>query len=339
MKDVYQMLNEVDIDLMEYDIPELTSYEKKKMKKRMTKKIQNRARQSRSKLWAISAAVLIILSLGIGMQPTALAKMPILGPILEHYLGMDDGQPLENYKTILGQSIENEQGSITLNEVIIDEGRLLINSTFETRSDNIKLENVNPFPAISINGEEVSANGGGDVEQLGDSTYSLFSSMDVQDLDLSKPLEIKIAYEDLGRGVSDKEEWAFEFMASGESLLAESKTIPINQQFSLQNGQRVVVEELILSPVSSTLKYHIYSNKGMNYEFDVRLLVEDEMGKIYEPQEELTLAKGAYIRFEVLAEEISTLKITPFVISGKEGEEKTDYHEMLYKEAFEVKIK
>lgn len=338
MKDVYQMLNEVDVDTMEYDIPELTRFEKKRMKKRIKKKIQKRTTKSRSKLWAISAAALIILSLGIGMQPTALAKMPILGPLLEQYLGTDDGQTLESYKTILGQSIENEQGTITLNEVIIDEGRLLINSTFETRSDNVKLENVNPFPAIFINGEEVSGNGGGDVQQLGDSTYSLFSSMDVQALDLGKPLDIKIIYEGMVPSMWDKEEWTFEFTASGETLLAVSKTIPINQQFSLKNGQRVVVEELYLTPVSSTLKYRLYSNNDLDYEFDVRLLVEDEMGKIYEPQEELTLTRDAYFRFEVLEEDISKLKVTPFVISGKEGEEKTDYHEALNEEAFEVEI-
>ena len=339
MKDVYQMLNEVDVDMMEYDIPELTSFEKKRMKKRIKKKIQKRTTKSRSKLWAISAAALIILSLGIGMQPTVLAKMPILGPLLEHYLGMEDGQTLESYKTILGQSIENEQGTITLNEVIIDEGRLLINSTFETRSDNIKLENVNPFPTILINGEEVSGNGGGDVQQLGDSTYSLFSSMDVQALDFGKPLDVKIIYEGIVPSLWDKEEWTFEFRASGEALLAVSKTIPINQQFSLENGQRVLVEELVLSPVSSTLKYHLYSNNDLDYEFDVRMLVEDGTGKVYESQEERTLGKDAYFRFEALAEDISTLKVTPFVISGKEGEEKTDYHEVLDMEAFEVEIK
>lgn len=339
MKDVYQMLNEVDIDLTEYDIAELTSFEKKRMKKRMKKKRHKPATQRRSKLAAILAAALMIVSLGIGMQPTVLAKMPILGPLLEQYLGMDDSQTLENYKTILGRSVENEQGRITLNEIIIDEGRLLINSTFEAHSDKTSLEQVNPFPIVSINGMEIPASGGGDVQQLGDSTYTLFSSLDIQEVDISKSLDIELVYKELGRVDASDGEWIFEFTASGEALLAVSKTIPINQQFSLRNGQRIEVEELILSPASSTLKYHIYSNNDLDYEFDVLLLVEDELGKVYEPQEELTSAEDAYFRFEVLPEDVSTLKITPLIISGREGEEKTDYREVLSEETFEVKIK
>lgn len=339
MKDVYQLLNEVDVDLEEYDIPELTGFEKKKMKKRMKKKLHKRPIISRSTFVAITAAAFILFSVGIGTQSNAWANMPILGPLLEHYLGTDEDNTFDSYKTVVGHTAKSEQGDITLNEVMIDEGRLLINSSFQPRSDSQQLDELNPFPTVWINGQEVSANGGGDVVQLNDSTFALFSSMDIQGLDLSQAMEIKIVYSDVGRDSLIKGDWTFEFMASGEALLAESKIIPINREFTLANGQRVEVAELIVSPVSSTLRYHIYSTNGLEYEFDVRFGVEDENGKIYEPTAENTLTEDAYFRFEVLTEEVSSLKITPFIISGKEGEEKTNLHHLLEEEAFEVNLR
>jgi hypothetical protein len=141
-------------------------------------------------------------------------------------------------------------------------------------------------------------------------------------------------YEDIG--VAGK--WVFAFQASGESLFADRETIPIAKVFYLENGQKVSVDELVLTPASTTLNYRMYGEKENVYEYDVLFMVEDETGQKHNPAGASTAGRNSHIRLEVLDQKIEKLIITPYVISGKEGKEKTDYYRVLTEETFEVNL-
>lgn len=332
MKNLYKALNDVDVDTTEYRFEELTDIEKKRMKKRLNKKLGSRKRGRKLKVGGIAAAVMMMVI--IGTNPTTLAKVPIIGSLLEDYLRVDADKTLVDYKTVLGQTVKHKEVEMTLNEVLIDEGRLVINSTLHL-DKNISEQSLSPFPSIYIDGEEI-VGGGGNVEKINDATYTLFSAKNTQDMDLNKKLEVKIVYKDVA-GISGK--WVFEFQTSGESLFAKAKTISIDKEFSLENGQRIIVDEIVLTPASTTLHYQMLGEREHDFDYDVHFRVKDEMGKQYGPTSGVTSSGNSHIRFGVLDEKVTELTITPFLISGKEGKEKTDYYEVLTDEAFEVELK
>lgn len=332
MKNLYKALNEVDVDTTEYPSEELTDLEKKRMKKRLNKKIGSRRRGRMLKVGGIAAAVMMMVI--IGVNPTTLAKVPIIGSLLENYLRVNGDRTLEDYKTVLGQTVKHKEVEMTLNEVLIDEGRLVINSTLQS-DKNISERSLSPFASVYIDGEEVIGGGGGNVEKINDATYTLFSAKDTQDMDLNKNIEVKIVYKDIG-GISG--EWVFEFQTSGESLFAEASRISIQKEFSLENGQQFIVDEIVLTPASTTLHYQMLSEVEFDFDYDVHFIVEDETGKEYDPTSAATLSRNSHMRFGVLDERVTKLTITPYLISGKEGKGKTDYYKLLTDEAFEVEL-
>lgn len=333
MKELYRVLNEVDVDTTEYPSEELTDLEKKRMKKRLNKKLGSRKWGRKLKVAGIAVAVMLMVI--IGTNPTTLAKVHIIGALLEDYLRVDGDRTLEDYKTVIGQTVKHRQGEMTLNEVLIDEGRLVINSTFHS-DKGILEKSLSPFSRVYIDGEEVIGGGGGNVEKVNDSTYTLFSAMDTQDIDLNKNLEVKIEFEDIGQITG---EWVFEFRVSGESLFAEAKKISINKEISLENGQQIIVDEVVLTPVSTTIYYQMFSDEKYVYDYDVHFIVEDEKGKEYEPVSGSTLGENSHLRFGAIDDAITTLKIAPYLISGKAGEGRLEYYKVLTDEAFEVELK
>ena len=58
-----------------------------------------------------------------------LADIPIIGNALEKFVYSQEGS-LSDYKTVIGDSVKDNGVKVTLNEIILDEGQLLISSTF-----------------------------------------------------------------------------------------------------------------------------------------------------------------------------------------------------------------
>lgn len=58
----------------------------------------------------------------------------VIGVIVFYYLFNKDLN-FETYKTVVGKTTENSLGSLTLNEVIVDDNQILLNATFKPEND------------------------------------------------------------------------------------------------------------------------------------------------------------------------------------------------------------
>lgn len=73
--------------------------------------------------------------------------------------------------------------------------------------------------------------------------------------------------------------------------------------------------------------------------YDTLFIVKDQDGKELKITSGHTMVKDNYFRYDALDENITKLQITPYLISGYEGEEKTDFRKVLEEESFEIDIK
>ncbi|MEO4055171.1 DUF4179 domain-containing protein [Solibacillus sp. CAU 1738] len=275
MKDILKELNNEKIDFDQFEKQSLTDIEKKVIKKRIKKKLNGR-RSMPVKIISLVASIALVSIIAVNSN-FALANISIIGEKLEAFVYSKAGT-LTDYKTIVGESVEDNGVKVTLNEIILDEGQLLISSTFHT---NFKGDDLayNWFTDIDvyIDGQKIEMGGGGGPREITESYINYFWAADIGDIDLKNEKAIRIVFNDLERSDSEKimkGKWKFKFKASGENLIASTNRIPINHSFTLENGQNIVVEELILTPITSKLVY-----KMTNISEDLFFKIEDEYGE------------------------------------------------------------
>lgn len=316
MKELFEKMNDEKINFDEYEEYPLANFEKKSIKKRIKKKL-NRRRSIPVKTLSAVASLALVLTIAVNSN-FALADIPIVGEKLESFVYSQAGT-LSDYKTIIGDSVEENGVKVTLNEVILDEGQLLISSTFHTKLANNDLV-YNWFSDIDvyIDGQKIQQGGGGGPQEITESYINYFWTADIGQMDWQKEKSIRIVFNDLRRSDSEKMlkgKWSFKFKASGENLIANSTKIPINHSFTLENGQNIKLEELIVTPVSSKLVY-----KMSNIHDDVYFKIENEQG---EAIQEILMAKQFHVenynRFAAI--EGGKIRIIPIMSKEKHAQE------------------
>ncbi len=325
------------IDNIDIPVEKLMTREKAAMfqgKKR--RKVRRTTKRS-----ILIACGLCLTLLGFGFVSTgmaeALSNLPIIGSALEEFVYSKE-RSLQDYKTVIGESVEDNGMKVTLNEVILDEGQLLISSTFHTELTDEDLD-YNWFSDIKIylNGSELNGARGGRLQEITHSTVNYFWTAELPNSNLQDNQRIKIVFNNLERSDSKKMtkgKWSFEFTASGEKLMENRKSILIDKHFTLEDGQKIEVEELVVTPVSTRLNY-----KMENFTEDVLFKLEDQNGMEIQEFSASTLGFSNYNRFVALEDHVTKLKVIPYIDSHEAGGTIEENETILYDEIFEIDIK
>ncbi|MEH7385416.1 DUF4179 domain-containing protein [Bacillus sp. JJ1521] len=332
MKNLFESLNDEKINLSEFKDGQLADIEKKATKKRIKVKLKSRSR-NKKRILAVAASLMVITILGMNTNYT-LANIPVIANALEKFVYSQEGS-LSDYKTVIGESVESNGVKVTLNEIILDEGQLLISSTFHTDLlDSDLAYNWYSNIEVYINGKKLDFGGGGGPEEITNSAVSYFWASDIKNINLQDNQQIKIVFNNLERSDSKeliKGQWSFEITASGEKLMADKKSIPINKYFTLTNDQKVTVEELVLTPVSTMITYNM-----KNISNDLYFRIEDQNGVELQELSGRISDYSSVIRFRALEENITKIRVIPYIYSNDTGVDRNE--EILYDEVFEINI-
>lgn len=252
---IYKDLNEINIDLEQYEEHNLTNFEKKKSEKRILKKIRKQKPTHMKKYLGVTAA--IILATGISVSPggVSIANMPFVSGLIEDYIGSKENMDYTTYKTAIGTTAENEYGKMTLNEVLIDGGRLLISSTFEpTEGINFDYQ-MHPMPKVLINGQNLTSTTGGQSIEINNSMFTIYNDIELTEIPIGETIRFHIEYDHLDFELPMDHPWIFDIEVPTEQLAAASKTITFNQEIQIGNGQSIRLEKMIVTPISTVLYY------------------------------------------------------------------------------------
>ncbi|GKU83042.1 DUF4179 domain-containing protein [Niallia sp. NCCP-28] len=332
MENLFERVNEENMDLSEFEGNPLTDVEKKAIKKRIKTKLKRKSGKKR-KVFAAVASLSIILLIEMNSN-YALADIPVIGNALEKFVYSKEDS-LHNYKTVIGETVEDNGMKVTLNEVLLDDGQLLISSTFHTNLTNKDLD-YNWFSDIDvyINGKKSELSGGGGPNEITNSAVKYFWTTDLQNINMKDNQKIKIVFHNLERSDAKKiikGKWRFTFNASGKKLAANEKIIPIDRSFTLEDNQKVTIEKLIITPVSTKLTYKINTA-----DTDLSFRMHDQNGVELQGFSASTSGYDNYNRFIALQSTVPKLKVIPYITSYDE----IDINEkILYDKVFEIKVK
>ncbi|MEY9972504.1 hypothetical protein ABH966_002879 [Lysinibacillus sp. RC46] len=212
--------------------------------------------------------------------------------VIVYYFLFKKDLNFEAYKTVIDKTTENSLGRLTLNEIIIDDNQILLNATFKpVKGLNFDYQ-IFFFPQVFVNGKEFTVRNGGQTVQQSDKTYTIYSSVKLSELPEDKILNLDIRYNDWNGEKKIDEPWEFQVEASQEHLQEDRKVFPVEKKVKLLDGQEITIEEVVTTPISTTIYFHseksllnealhfkIQSVTGESWAFNVAYPLNEEYTK------------------------------------------------------------
>lgn len=296
MKDIYELLNDIDIDESEFEEMEVSELEKAKVKNTLKKSI-NKKRKMKS--WKRNVAVASII---VGLSATtfelafpAYAKnIPVIEDIFRFFdngrtessIDSNDVKDKEkglyyDYKKFsneINMTKESNGIKITVNDAVFDGKTVSITYSIESEQDLGE----NAFiDAPDIEG--IGAMGGsGKTTKIDKNNYVgilTLSNLEDKTLDVANIKWNIDSIQNPDNQTEIKGDWNFDF-----SLNTVNSTMQLSDGSSEQNGVKVNIEKISVTPMSFIVYYdQIVSEKVRNKwdGVDVELEIKDDLENVY----------------------------------------------------------
>lgn len=160
---LYKELNDVKMDLSEFEQAELSDHEQKRVLKRVKKQISSKKHTTNWYRAGIATALICVISVALTLDKDrgTIASMPFIGEAIEKYISQIETLDYSSYKTAIGESAENAYGKLTLNEIMMDDRRIYLSATYEP-ADHIDFDyRTYLAPTVKINGVDYTDTMGG----------------------------------------------------------------------------------------------------------------------------------------------------------------------------------
>jgi len=290
----------------------------------------------------VAVAAVVAVAMGITLFGTSFGTEVIANVRLAifdigEHLGIN--KDLEDYTTVVNSSVSKEGITVQLNEVILDKDEIIVSTTTKSDGGLGESGNLLLFGDIYINGRRISSGSSGGSKQIDE--YTMESVLGYQ-LDKELPegdLNIEIRYNDalIPNVKESKGPWKFEFKANGNALAQNTNSVELNNSFTLENGQKVILNEYRSNDIGQKIYYSV-ENKDKPY--DIELRGYDDLGnevRFYSSSE--SKVDGIIKNETTISEEAKLLTLTPYAVALPEesGRMSNDYKQV--GEEFIIEIK
>ena len=318
MKDIYELLNDVNVDDHEFEEMAVTEFEKAKVKSTLKKSIVKKKKRMGWKMNIAVAAVVVGLSTAaVGLTfPAYASNIPLIGDIFR-FLDNEKTGLYDNYKeysTEMNLSQDSNGIKITINDAIFDGETVAITYSIESNRDL---------------GEDLymrSADIKGSTGMTGSSRITKIEKYHYVGLDKITPSGLTSDTADIKWKIgsilrTDTEEkikgnWKFAF-----SLPATDSQIQLTNQSVEQNGVTVTIDKVAFTPMSFIVHYNQHATQQVQdkwHEAYVELEVKDDVGNVYSGEGNGGSGTDAYTMnwsktFEKLDPNATKLMVTPHV--------------------------
>lgn len=276
----YQLANEIQTELftdrdclMEaLDDLELRRYQKTVLEKIQKERKRERMRLGRRSAVACAAVVLIMGATMFGGEVHAAIRQ--ISWSLSNALGLS--ADLEAYRDVVNTSVTDHGYVLTLQEAVVSEEKLAVNYTIQ-REDGAAFEEILvPSGSVYVNGKPMLNGAGGSAGYLDQEQKIVGAeiSYELPGMDLSSENEFRLVVDSLGYENGLRGRWEFAFEADGAELIADTKRISLQKEFTLPDGVTVTLEELTLNDLEQRIPYR--TSKRTDYILQV--IAEDSKG-------------------------------------------------------------
>lgn len=283
MKDIYELLNDVNVDDKEFEEMEVTEFEKAKVKRTLKKSMINKKKRMGWKKNIAAAAMVVGLStaaLGLAF-PAYAGNIPVIGDIFK-FLDNDRTGMYDSYKefsTELNLTQESNGIKMTINDAVYDGKTVAITYSIESERDLGELVKLNDMATIRKG--NYGMGGRSQISKIDDTHYVGLDEVTFFDL-TSDTIDIKWNVDRFFLHDTDEEvkgKWDFVF-----SLKATDNQVLLSNESAEQNGVRVSVEKVTFTPMSFIVYYDQLLSEQAKRKWnnvDVGIEVRDDLGNVY----------------------------------------------------------
>lgn len=273
---IYNELNEIAVDLSEFEEATFTKLENKRVQKLVKKKLKL---VKPTKGVGVAAATLAIGLVAMNQQ--TIANMPFIAALLEDWQVTEqvDWSP---YKTVIGETRTTEMGDLTLNEVIVNYDKIMISATFEKNEGIAFSYRHQLIPTVIINGEKFERTAAQSIEQ-NSSMYTIYNEVTLAEPVVADNLDIQIIYDEMYtpqtktlEGETLEQPWVFDIKASQLNVQNETTMHDLQETIQLQNGEQLVIDRIVTTPISTIIYY-----SGFASDHSPNILLYDAEGNSY----------------------------------------------------------
>jgi hypothetical protein len=247
MKNIYEALNEVEIDLSMYEEEKLSILEEKRIMNNVLKNIRkNGTAKKKRVVVAVITFLLAASSLTIIANPTFAQNSSIIKKFVSKFLS-GNSESIDNYVSQIGQSKTINGAKITLKEVVLDNNALTIAYIIEGAKDTVRIEDT-----VYINGKELKGGGGSRVYEYEDENkVVVLSENGVVGLEIPEVVDLKISTYALDTSNKTVE---FNMTVSKEKLNAVSNKIKLDKVLNSGIGT-LKIKEFSTTPINTYVTY------------------------------------------------------------------------------------
>lgn len=297
-KDIYEMLNEVDMKLETFSYEKLSEIENRRVKSKILKTIKKKPAKWKSTLVAASICLLV----GIGGISVATAAGVL--PIPENFktiLGLDSNEKV-NVANNMGKSLhvadENRGYKIAVEGLVKDDTNIILVYKIEKENGGTLGEKGEICTGVNFDDAESSnvTNGtlGKKIEQKYNSHSILYCTTfsAVENISKNKKLEISLKNMELSfrkKRVEVKGKWNFEIPIDDKESFVD---LAHHQMISL-GTHRAQIDELKLSPIGYSVK--ITSKEKLNQFYKIIKMVDGKRKLRLKNGKEIELDGGSSV--------------------------------------------
>ena len=332
MKNEFDLLNDIKVEVDDIEEVKLSKEEKEKINNRVKKKVK-KGKNTNKRLIAVAALLFVLLGSTALSNETVIAKVSKIGKEIESFFGKEE-ESLRVYKNQILKSVEDKGIKFMLHEAILDDEELYISasidyngfdkSTLETKYDGdpkIVPYKEEPKFEIYLNGEKLEISGsGGTYEYNEDNTVDILLTVDMENSDLDEIYDVKLSIDNMEAQLGAKKneniegKWNIDFQINGKEMLDEVKVIDINKQIELEYENDIMsidVNQIRITPASMRFKYE-YNNGGKERDINLGFEFIDENNNKIEFVSQGGNEKGFSYKY-MINKDIKTVKAIPII--------------------------
>lgn len=305
MKNMYEMFNDIETNVEEYETQQFSEVEAKKWRKRMKKQVQKKGAGRKVAVAAACAAVCLV----IPFHEQVAAAMESATESINKWLTFGTAEKnIASYENVINTSVTDDKIEVKLESVILDEHDVLISTiqkypkgraadfnkmsmvsyqmdsaSFEEIQEEFEKQKTNPpkCPCMAMNLKIDGKLQKGKVlvdpwDETDDGIRVIYNFYVAGEkpIDLSKKMKINLELQEV-TGISDGK-WKFEFEAEGDQIKADTFSVPLNQKVQLPNGKEMTLTEFRRNELGT----YIYYKTEEKPDFHLQLRGENDRGEM-----------------------------------------------------------
>lgn len=282
MKDsIYTLLNNMDIQVEDYEIAEVSPDEMKHWKKAFKQKCNKEmSKKKHIRRYIAVAAVVLVCTLAFGpFRRETYAQIKTITYNVQEMLGMETD--LSSYETVVGKTIVKDGLTITVNDVVMDRNEMVVSYT--VTADDLDETTMNCYLDVVVNGKSVYGGSTGTCWMEDDNNVVALDNVILTDVDIEQENYYKLVFyvyeekpdEEVINIFDVSKVGSVEFAASGEQLAIETITIPLEEQCEFPNGDTINFTMFSYNTMGPRVYFELGNG---NLDYDVRLKGIDDLG-------------------------------------------------------------